>query len=144
MGRGRFRSRGRASRVLAATVTALAALAAVSAPTASAQASPGQASNGGAKAGSGGAGPASWQRYVVAPSSRAVKPVRVLSSAGNVTNPDGVLGRGVTTLTSTPPPVWPTGTTAAASSCHAPNTGDNGQPRTYVPGNAIDGNTGTF
>jgi hypothetical protein len=41
-------------------------------------------------------------------------------------------------------PAWPSGTTAAASSYHAPNSGDNGQPRTHVAGNAIDGNTDTF
>jgi len=61
-----------------------------------------------------------------------------------VTDPGGALGHGVATLTATAPPVWPGGTTASASSYHAPNTGDNGQPRSYVPGNAIDGDTGTF
>jgi hypothetical protein len=87
---------------------------------------------------------AAWQRYVVAPKSRDVQPVRILSTTGDVTNPDGLLGHGVTTLTATPPPVWPTGTSATASSYHSPNDGDNGQPRTYVPGNAIDGDTDTF
>jgi alpha-L-rhamnosidase len=38
---------------------------------------------------------------------------------------------------------WPGGTTATASSYHAPNT-VNGQVRTYVPGNAIDGDLATF
>jgi hypothetical protein len=38
---------------------------------------------------------------------------------------------------------WPAGTTATASSFHAPNT-FNGQPRTYDPGNAIDANLSTF
>ncbi|MGA2830336.1 MAG: alpha-L-rhamnosidase C-terminal domain-containing protein, partial [Streptosporangiaceae bacterium] len=38
---------------------------------------------------------------------------------------------------------WPSGTTATASSYHAPNT-VNGQMRTYVPGNAIDGDLSTF
>jgi alpha-L-rhamnosidase len=38
---------------------------------------------------------------------------------------------------------WPAGTTATASSYHPPNT-VNGQVRTYVPGNAIDGNPSTF
>jgi hypothetical protein len=88
-----------------------------------------------------------WQKYVVAPTSRDVRPVRVLSTTGDVTNPDGLLGRGVTTLkrqAPPPKPAWPGGTTAAASSFHAPNNGGDGQPRTYDPGNAVDGNTGTF
>ncbi|MFG1641785.1 alpha-L-rhamnosidase C-terminal domain-containing protein [Amycolatopsis sp. NPDC049252] len=88
-----------------------------------------------------------WQKYVVAPASRDVRPVRVLSTTGDVTNPDGLLGRGVTTLkrqAPPPKPAWPGGTTAAASSFHAPNNGGNGQPRTYDPGNAVDGNTDTF
>ncbi len=38
---------------------------------------------------------------------------------------------------------WPAGTTATASSYHPPNT-VNGQTRTYVPGNAIDGDLSTF
>jgi hypothetical protein len=87
---------------------------------------------------------AAWQRYVVAPSSRDVRPVRILSTTGDVTNPQGLLGHGVTTFTATPPPTWPTGTSATASSYHAPNDGDNGQPRTYVPDNAIDDNPDTF
>ena len=90
---------------------------------------------------------ASWQRYVVAPSSRDVQPVRVLSTSGDVANPQGALGHGVTTLTRPAPPprpAWPSGTSATASSYHAPNNGNNGQPRTYVPQNAIDGNTDTF
>ncbi len=89
----------------------------------------------------------SWAKYVVAPSSRDVKPVRVLATTGDVTNPGGALGHGAATLTRPQPPArpsWPAGTSATASSYHAPNTGDNGQPRTYVPGNAIDGNTDTF
>ncbi|MYS19563.1 F5/8 type C domain-containing protein, partial [Streptomyces sp. DvalAA-14] len=36
------------------------------------------------------------------------------------------------------------GTTATASSAHAPNLGDNNQPRTYDAANAIDGDTDTF
>lgn len=90
---------------------------------------------------------ASWQRYVVAPATRNVQPVRVLATAGDVTHPEGALGHGVARLkrfTPPAPPTWPTGTTATASSFHAPNSGDNGQPRTYDPGNAIDGNTDTF
>jgi hypothetical protein len=38
---------------------------------------------------------------------------------------------------------WPVGTTADATSFHAPNT-FNGQPRTYDPANAVDGNLATF
>lgn len=38
---------------------------------------------------------------------------------------------------------WPQGTTATASSFHAPNVVD-GQTRTYVPGNAVDGDLATF
>jgi alpha-L-rhamnosidase len=38
---------------------------------------------------------------------------------------------------------WPSGTTATASSYHSSNT-VNGQVRTYVPGNAIDGDLSTF
>jgi hypothetical protein len=38
---------------------------------------------------------------------------------------------------------WPSGTTATASSYHSPNT-VSGQVRTYVPGNAIDGDLSTF
>lgn len=39
--------------------------------------------------------------------------------------------------------VWPTGTTASASSSHARNT-VNGATRTYDPSNAIDGDPATF
>jgi hypothetical protein len=88
----------------------------------------------------------SWTKYVVAPSSRDVQPVRVLSFGAGVTNPHGALGQGVMTLSRTAPPpkpAWLAGTSASASSFHAPNT-DNGQPRTYAPGNAIDGDTSTF
>jgi hypothetical protein len=38
---------------------------------------------------------------------------------------------------------WPAGTTAAASSFHAPNI-FNGQQRTYDPGNAVDADLATF
>jgi hypothetical protein len=87
-----------------------------------------------------------WRQYVAAPQHREVAPVRVLTTTGDVTNPDGLL-RGKPTKLSrpvpAPKPAWPGGTSATASSFHDPNT-DNGQPRTYVPGNAIDGNTTTF
>src|SRR2546423_2173538 len=92
------------------------------------------------------AGP-SWQRFVVAPTSRDVRPVRVLPSSGGVTNPNGLLGGGVTPLNRpapAPKPAWPGGTTASASSFHGPNNGSDGRPRSYGPANAIDGNTDTF
>src|SRR5882724_5565938 len=89
----------------------------------------------------------SWARYVMAPSSRHVQPVRVLATSGDVTHAGGVLGHGAATLTRTAPaprPRWAAGTTATASSFHAGNNGNDGKPRTYDPGNAIDGDTGTF
>jgi alpha-L-rhamnosidase len=46
-------------------------------------------------------------------------------------------------LTTIPYGAWPSGTTATASSYHASNT-VNGEVRTYVPDNAIDGNLSTF
>ncbi|HEY7048509.1 MAG TPA: alpha-L-rhamnosidase C-terminal domain-containing protein [Jatrophihabitantaceae bacterium] len=91
--------------------------------------------------------PASWQRYVVAPSSRDVRPVRVLATTGDVAQAQGALGHGTATLTRPAPqpkPAWPAGTSATASSFHAPNNGNDGKPRTYDPGNAVDGNTDTF
>jgi hypothetical protein len=89
----------------------------------------------------------SWARYVVAPSGRHVRPVRVLATTGDVTHAGGVLGRGAATLTRPAPaprPRWAAGTTATASSFHAGNNGNDGRPRTYVPGNAVDGDTDTF
>src|SRR5256885_11140968 len=67
-----------------------------------------------------------WQRYVVAPASRDVRPVRVLSSSGDVTNPGGLLSGGVTTLNRPAPPpkpAWPAGASVSASSFHGPNNG---------------------
>ncbi len=99
-----------------------------------------------------GAGTASadttWQSYVLAPPSRQVVPASVLgTSAEGVTGAGGLLapGGGAARLTAstTGATRWPAGTTAVASSFHAPNT-NNGQPRTYAPGNAIDGDTSTF
>lgn len=90
---------------------------------------------------------ARWQQYVVAPTSRDVRPVKVIASTGDVVSPDALLHGGVTKLLrpqQPPPPSWPSGTTATASSFHSPNDGDNGQPRTYDPANAIDGDTTTF
>jgi alpha-L-rhamnosidase len=55
--------------------------------------------------------------------------------------PDGTLA--TTTLPITVFGSWPAGTTAAASSAHAPNVVD-GATRTYGPANAIDGNPATF
>ena len=88
-----------------------------------------------------------WRHYVQAPAGRSVRPVRVVSATGDVTDPRGVLGKGVATLTRpapTPAPRWASGTTATASSFHDPNNGNDGRPTTYEPGNAIDGDTGTF
>jgi hypothetical protein len=50
--------------------------------------------------------------YVVAPRSRDVRPVAVLSATGDVTNTDGLLGHGVTALTAIPPPTPPPGPSA--------------------------------
>jgi hypothetical protein len=90
-----------------------------------------------------------WHRYVQGPSSRTVRPTRITRSAGNVDAPGNLLTRGgkPTVLTRpqpTAPPRWPDGTTATASSSHAPNNGNDGQPRTYDAANAVDGNTDTF
>jgi hypothetical protein len=92
----------------------------------------------------------SWKHYVRGPSNKIVYPTRIVSNytAGNVTNPEGLLqplgGSTILSRAKPPtPPSWPTGTVANASSFHAPNTG-NGQARTYVPANAIDGNSSTF
>ncbi|SEF68153.1 alpha-L-rhamnosidase [Actinacidiphila yanglinensis] len=55
--------------------------------------------------------------------------------------PDGTLA--TTTVQVSVYGSWPAGTTATASSFHAPNVVD-GATRTYDPGNAIDGDTSTF
>lgn len=89
----------------------------------------------------------SWAKYVVAPTSRDVKPVRVLTSTAGVTHPKGALGTGApATLTRSKPaekPTWPEGTTALGSSTAGSNT-DNGVPRTYDAANAVDHDTTTF
>ncbi|MFC1414311.1 alpha-L-rhamnosidase C-terminal domain-containing protein [Streptacidiphilus sp. N1-12] len=88
-----------------------------------------------------------WKQYVQAPSSRSVQPVAVVATTGDVSHPGGALGRGTAVLTRpapAPKPAWPAGTTADASSFHDGNNGNDGKPRTYVPGNAVDGNTDTF
>lgn len=90
-----------------------------------------------------------WHRYVQGPSSRTVRPVRITTSTGDVKNPNGLLkpGGARSVLRRPQPaaaPTWPTGTTAEASSAHAGNNGNDGQPRTYDAGNAVDGNPDTF
>ncbi|MFE9877549.1 alpha-L-rhamnosidase C-terminal domain-containing protein [Streptomyces sp. NPDC005784] len=90
-----------------------------------------------------------WQRYVQAPASRAVQPVRVIASTGDVGSPEGLLRPGgprtvLRRPRPAPAPRWPDGTTAEASSAHAGNNGNDGQPRTYDAKNAIDGDPGTF
>ncbi|WP_335981921.1 alpha-L-rhamnosidase-related protein [Streptomyces sp. CA2R106] len=92
---------------------------------------------------------ADWHRYLQGPTDRTVRPVGILRSSGAVTDPDALLapGGGSTKLSRPQPPKpphWPDGTTATASSAHAPNNGDDGQPRTYDAANAIDGDPGTF
>ncbi|MHC3473135.1 alpha-L-rhamnosidase-related protein [Streptomyces sp. 7R007] len=91
----------------------------------------------------------SWHRYVQAPASRTVRPVRTIATTGDVQHPDALLRPGgqVTVLHREEPPVptrWPEGTVAVASSTHAGNNGNDGQPRTYEAGNAIDGDPDTF
>ncbi|OQR65597.1 alpha-L-rhamnosidase [Streptomyces maremycinicus] len=94
-------------------------------------------------------GATSWHRYVQGPSSRTVRPVRITASTGDVRLPDALLKPGgrVTVLERpepVAPPRWPDGTTATASSSHAGNEGNDGKPRTYDAGNAIDGSLDTF
>ncbi|MGY0021772.1 alpha-L-rhamnosidase-related protein [Streptomyces sp. YJ-C3] len=100
----------------------------------------------GAKPPRGGTG---WQRYVQAPSSRTVRPVRLLASQGDVTRPEALLKPGgpATVLRRpepAPAPRWPEGTTAEASSTHPGNNGSDGQPRTYDASHAVDGDPDTF
>jgi hypothetical protein len=112
------------------------------------------AANGASATGSAGSAAAAnsggnWQRYLNGPKGRTVRPVRVIASTGDVAHPTALLSPGgaVTVLNRPKPPVpptWPAGTTATASSFHAPNSGDDGTPTTYDPSNAIDGNTQTF
>ncbi|MER5384573.1 alpha-L-rhamnosidase C-terminal domain-containing protein [Streptomyces sp. NPDC002688] len=90
-----------------------------------------------------------WQRYVQAPASRAVRPVRVIDSTGDVRSPEGLLKSGgprtvLRRPEPTPAPRWPEGTVAEASSAHAGNNGNDGQPRTYDAKNAIDGDPESF
>lgn len=90
-----------------------------------------------------------WHKYLNGPTSSNVAPVKVIAHTGDVKDPDALLKRGgkVTILSRPQPPVppsWPSGTTATASSYHAPNNGDDGTYTTYDPSNAIDGDTTTF
>ncbi len=90
-----------------------------------------------------------WQAYVRGPADRTVRPVAVTRTEGQVASPAALLAPGgAATVLTRPqpaaPPRWPAGTTAAASSSHAPNDGNDGQPRTYDAANAIDGDPGTF
>ncbi|MEU9446222.1 alpha-L-rhamnosidase C-terminal domain-containing protein [Streptomyces sp. NPDC048304] len=90
-----------------------------------------------------------WHRYVQGPSSRTVRPLRIVSSSGDGENPEALLKPGGATSVLRRPrpeaaPRWPDGTTAEASSTHAGNNGNDGQPRTYDADNAIDGNPDTF
>lgn len=75
-----------------------------------------------------------WQRYVVAPASRHVLPVKVVAVHGSVDDPQGMMGSGLVTLRRKPPlpkPAWPPGTRAQSTS---------GQPSTVHPAAAaIDG-----
>lgn len=94
-------------------------------------------------------GSRSWHRYVQAPSSPTVRPVRVIATTGDVRRPDALLraGGAATVLhreKPAVPPRWPEGTVAEASSAHAGNNGNDGKPRTYVADNAIDGDPDTF
>ncbi|HJP72660.1 MAG TPA: alpha-L-rhamnosidase C-terminal domain-containing protein [Pseudonocardiaceae bacterium] len=95
------------------------------------------------------AAPADWRRYVRGPASPDVRPARVIATTGDVRNANALLkpGDGVTVLNRpkpVPPPAWPSGTTAAASSTHAPNGGDNGTPTSYDAAHTIDGDPSTF
>ncbi|WNI21972.1 alpha-L-rhamnosidase C-terminal domain-containing protein [Streptomyces sp. ITFR-16] len=90
-----------------------------------------------------------WQRYVQAPASRTVRPVRTTASTGDVLRPEALLKPGgpATVLRRaepSPAPRWPEGTTAEASSTHPGNNGGDGQPRTYDASHAIDGDPQTF
>ncbi|WP_425827057.1 discoidin domain-containing protein [Streptomyces fractus] len=90
-----------------------------------------------------------WQRYVQAPASRTVRPVRVVTHSGDVTAPAALLtagGRATSLRRAEPAPTprWPDGTTAQASSTHAGNNGSDGTPRTYDASHAVDGDRDTF
>jgi alpha-L-rhamnosidase len=115
-------------------------------------------STGGGSATVSAAVPAGWTAQAT-PAGVALTPANAATLVGvHITVPDGVAGGsypmrvtvtapgGVTATTTVNVLVfaaWAAGTTAAASSFHAPNVVD-GAERTYVPANAIDGNLATF
>ena len=146
---------GRGSQRRALLKSGLAAVAVVGLPSLSAgtavasTAADGSALDGSAPVGAAPGLAGDWRRYVAAPHSRSVTPVRVLGTAGDVKNPSALLARGgaVTVLSRPEPPVpptWPTGSTATASSFQDPNNGNDGTYTTYDPSNAIDGDPTTF
>ncbi len=93
-----------------------------------------------------------WQQYVQAPTSRDVYPVKVLDVTGDVTNAQALAQPGshkTTVMTRTREGLndagsdsWPVGTTATASSFHACCATESGD--SFVPGNAIDGDTVSY
>jgi hypothetical protein len=90
-----------------------------------------------------------WRRYVRGPAGPDVRPARVTATTGDVRNANALLepGDGVTVLNRpkpVPPPTWPSGTTAGASSTHAPNGGDSGTPTGYDASHAVDGDPSTL
>lgn len=92
-------------------------------------------------------GQTTWQSYVLAPATRDVAPVSILSnSSSGVTNPQGIITQSspARLISSLSQVLWPTGTTATGSSTHASNPGNGGATRTYAAANAIDGNGVTF
>ncbi|WP_405834297.1 alpha-L-rhamnosidase C-terminal domain-containing protein [Streptomyces sp. NBC_01176] len=136
-----------ARRTVIAAGAGLAALSAVGLPLAAA--SPAAAAAAGAAPDAVPRGRTSWHRYVQGPAGRTVRPVAVTASTGDVRLPQALLKPGgpVTVLRRPQPvaaPRWPEGSTAVASSSHAGNNGNDGSPRTYDAGNAIDGNPDTF
>lgn len=84
-----------------------------------------------------------WTSYVLGPSSRTVLPKAILrTSAAGVDNADALLGKSTdpARLTASAGQAkWPDGTTASASSEHAPAT-----ESSYAASNAVDGNPTTF
>lgn len=87
-----------------------------------------------------------WKSYVLGPSSRTVLPKAILrTSADGVVNANALLGKSTDPArltTASGQAKWPDGTTAVASSTHAPNNGNGDGPRTYDAKNAIDGAPG--
>ncbi|MGW2449243.1 alpha-L-rhamnosidase-related protein [Streptomyces sp. NPDC001675] len=84
-----------------------------------------------------------------APPTATVRPIRVIATSGDVRNVNGLLEPGGTATVMRRPaperaPHWPEGTVAEASSTHPQNNGNDGRPRSYDAGNAIDGDPETF